>query len=102
MKPSYRIECRCRVRGPVGEALAGMPRRRRSRTIGLTLAAVAEKLDLTALLESREQIRAAGVLLNQALRFGYADGVLTHETLSRVVNVVELIEALVKGGEELP
>jgi len=100
MNPGFQIEVRCRVRGPVGEALHSMPRRPRSRVIAATIAAALEEVDLDALLEAREELRRLGVLLNQSLRFSFGEGVGDAALMARVVAVVELVESLVRSGEK--
>ena len=41
----FQIECRCRVRGELGEMLHAMPRAARSRAVAVLLASVGEGVD---------------------------------------------------------
>ena len=93
------IECRCRVRGKLGEVLRAMPRSGRSRAVAALLTSAAEGVDLEALLAAREALRTAGILLNQSLRFSHMTGGPDTALVARIEAVLELIEALVRGGE---
>jgi len=93
----WQIECRCRVRGELGETLHAMPRTARSRVVATILASAAEGIDLEALLAAREALRANGILLNQSLRFSHSAGKLDAALMTRIEAVLALIEALVHG-----
>ncbi len=90
----YQVECRCRLRGQLGQVLHDMPRAGRSRVIAALLASVAEGIDLQKLLESREELRRVGVLLNQSLSFLHARTGNADNHAARVVLALELIDSL--------
>jgi hypothetical protein len=66
------------------------------------LGAVAEGVDLPSLLLIREDLRAAGVLLNQSLRYSYKQGTPDSELTARIEKVMGIVNAMVRAGETAP
>jgi len=90
----FQIECRCRVRGELGEMLHAMPRAARSRAVAVLLASVGEGVDLAALLEAREDLRRVGVLLNQSLRYLNCGASDAGELPTRVQSALGVIDVI--------
>ena len=86
------IRLRLKLTSAQAERLAALPRRQRWRVAALVLGSAFAQLDLGRLVGAQEELRRAGVLLNQGLRACHQDGVVLDA--SRVMSVVALIENL--------
>jgi hypothetical protein len=99
-QPGYQISVRCRVRGQLGASLHLMPRRMCSRAVAMVLAASAEGIDLDKLIAAREELRRVGLLLNQSCMISHQMGVPEAALGARTERAIELINALVRAGED--
>ncbi len=86
------IRVRLKLSPPQADRLAELPRRLRWRVAALVLGAAFVGVDLVRLVAVQEELRRAGILLNQALHICHRDGVVLDA--SRVLAVLHLIERL--------
>jgi hypothetical protein len=69
--------------------VAALPPALRSQAVSTVLVAAAEGMDLRAVIAATDQLRRAGVLLNQAVHYCHVHGQFDARAASAVVGLIE-------------
>lgn len=89
MTAQHQVRVRLTLPGDLHREVADLPPALRSQAVSTVLVAAADGLDLRAVIAATDQLRRAGVLLNQALHYAYREGNFDAASAAAVVAFIQ-------------